>query len=207
MSARGSYQTRQQEAVARLFENRPDSCLTAEEAYQELEKELSREGLAIGKTTVYRAIVKAGSCASTPRRKAASRLIISSTAAGRATCTSAACAAAPWSTCTAARSTCSRSICPIITAFRWTRDGRCSTACAPPVKTRRKPIDSSDRCSFLRYCAAFFPFACPGGIVGGTCPASAGSRRLSRLRFCPGHRRGRGGGHAAATARGGRSFL
>ena len=39
MSARGSYQTRQQEAVARLFENRPDSCLTAEEAYQELEKE------------------------------------------------------------------------------------------------------------------------------------------------------------------------
>ena len=43
MSARGSYQTRQQEAVARLFENRPDSCLTAEEAYQELEKELSRE--------------------------------------------------------------------------------------------------------------------------------------------------------------------
>ena len=56
MSARGSYQTRQQEAVARLFENQPDSCLTAEEAYQELEKELSREGLAIGKTTVYRAI-------------------------------------------------------------------------------------------------------------------------------------------------------
>ena len=58
MSARGSYQTRQQEAVARLFENRPDSCLTAEEAYQELEKELSREGLAIGKTTVYRAITR-----------------------------------------------------------------------------------------------------------------------------------------------------
>lgn len=58
MSARGSYQTRQQEAVAWLFENRPDSCLTAEEAYQELEKELSREGLAIGKTTVYRAITR-----------------------------------------------------------------------------------------------------------------------------------------------------
>ena len=58
MAVRGSYQTRQQESVARLFESRPDSCLTAEEAYQELEKELNREGRAIGKTTVYRAITR-----------------------------------------------------------------------------------------------------------------------------------------------------
>lgn len=49
---RGAYQTRQQEAVQALFENRAEDCLTAEEAY----RALADSG--IGKTTVYRAIAR-----------------------------------------------------------------------------------------------------------------------------------------------------
>lgn len=52
MSQRGNYQTRQQEAVETLFAKRPEECLSAEEAYQEL----SQAGFDIGKTTIYRVI-------------------------------------------------------------------------------------------------------------------------------------------------------
>ena len=52
MSQRGTYQTRQQEAVCALFASRPEECLTAEEAYQAL----FRAGSDVSKTTVYRAI-------------------------------------------------------------------------------------------------------------------------------------------------------
>ena len=52
MSQRGTYQTRQQEAVCALFAARPQECLTAEEAYQALKL----TGEDVGKTTVYRAI-------------------------------------------------------------------------------------------------------------------------------------------------------
>lgn len=51
---RGSYQTRQQEAVAALFERMQENCMTAEEAY----RKLLDEGMDVGKTTVYRAITK-----------------------------------------------------------------------------------------------------------------------------------------------------
>lgn len=54
MASRGSYQTRRQEAVAALFEARPDECLTAEEAYEAL----TAGGMVVGKTTVYRAIAR-----------------------------------------------------------------------------------------------------------------------------------------------------
>lgn len=54
MSQRGSYQTRQQEALEALFSKRTEECLTAEEAYQAL----IASGLDIGKTTVYRAIAR-----------------------------------------------------------------------------------------------------------------------------------------------------
>lgn len=52
MSQRGTYQTRQQEAVCALFAARPQECLTAEEAYQALKL----TGEDVGKTTVYRTI-------------------------------------------------------------------------------------------------------------------------------------------------------
>lgn len=52
MPQRGTYQTRQQEAVCALFASRPEDCLTAEEAYQALFK----TGSDVSKTTVYRAI-------------------------------------------------------------------------------------------------------------------------------------------------------
>ena len=51
---RGSYQTRQQEAVTELFEQMQAQCLTAEEAY----RLLLDKGMDVGKTTVYRAITK-----------------------------------------------------------------------------------------------------------------------------------------------------
>lgn len=51
---RGSYQTRQQEAVADLFERMQAQCLTADEAY----RLLLDNGMEVGKTTVYRAITK-----------------------------------------------------------------------------------------------------------------------------------------------------
>lgn len=54
MAQRGTYQTRQQEAVCSLFASRPNDCLTAEEAYQAL----LQSGLDVGKTTVYRAVTR-----------------------------------------------------------------------------------------------------------------------------------------------------
>lgn len=51
---RGTYQTRQQDAVAELFARQPESCLTAEEAY----RQLKNDGMDVGKTTVYRAITR-----------------------------------------------------------------------------------------------------------------------------------------------------
>ena len=54
MAGRGAYQTKQQEAVATLFQRRAEDCLTPEEAHAALE----RQGLGIGKTTVYRAIAR-----------------------------------------------------------------------------------------------------------------------------------------------------
>lgn len=54
MPQRGSYQTKQQEAVAALFCKRATECLTAEEAYEAL----TSQGMDVGKTTVYRAITK-----------------------------------------------------------------------------------------------------------------------------------------------------
>ena len=54
MPQRGTYQTRQQEAVCALFASRPEDCLTAEEAYQALFK----AGSDVSKTTVYRAITR-----------------------------------------------------------------------------------------------------------------------------------------------------
>lgn len=52
MSQRGTYQTRQQDAIIALFRDRPDNCLSVEEAYQLL----TDSGMEIGKTTVYRTI-------------------------------------------------------------------------------------------------------------------------------------------------------
>lgn len=54
MSTRGSYQTRQQEAVVQLFHQRPEDCLSAEEVYQLLDA----QGLTVGKTTVYRSLTR-----------------------------------------------------------------------------------------------------------------------------------------------------
>lgn len=54
MAPRGSYQTRQQEAVEALFSSRAEECLTAEDAY----RLLTQEGLDVGKTTVYRSIAR-----------------------------------------------------------------------------------------------------------------------------------------------------
>lgn len=54
MSQRGTYQTRQQEAIEALFSARAEDCLTAEEAHQAL----MEKGMDIGKTTVYRAITR-----------------------------------------------------------------------------------------------------------------------------------------------------
>lgn len=54
MSQRGTYQTRQQEAIEALFCAREQECMTAEEVYQAL----SDSGMDIGKTTVYRAITR-----------------------------------------------------------------------------------------------------------------------------------------------------
>ena len=54
MSQRGAYQTRQQEAIEELFADRPEECLTAEDAYNALHD----KGMEIGKTTVYRAITR-----------------------------------------------------------------------------------------------------------------------------------------------------
>lgn len=54
MAQRGSYQTRQQEAVEALFSSRAEECLTAEDAY----RLLTQEGLDVGKTTVYRSIAR-----------------------------------------------------------------------------------------------------------------------------------------------------
>lgn len=51
---RGNYQTRQQEAVAALFERSPEACMTADEAY----RKLLDTGMDVGKTTVYRAMTK-----------------------------------------------------------------------------------------------------------------------------------------------------
>ena len=54
MSQRGTYQTRQQEAIEALFSAREQDCLTAEEVHQAL----MESGMDIGKTTVYRAITR-----------------------------------------------------------------------------------------------------------------------------------------------------
>jgi len=51
---RGNYQTRQQEAVAALFERRAEACLTADETY----RLLLDAGMDVGKTTVYRTITR-----------------------------------------------------------------------------------------------------------------------------------------------------
>ena len=52
MSERGDYRTRQREAVLRHFASQPDRPMTADEVHQDL----SRSGLHIGRTTVYRCI-------------------------------------------------------------------------------------------------------------------------------------------------------
>lgn len=52
MSERGDYKTRQREAVLKLYASLPGRPLTAGEAYQEL----TRLGMHIGRTTVYRCI-------------------------------------------------------------------------------------------------------------------------------------------------------
>lgn len=54
MSQRGSYQTRQQEALESLFARHPGECLTADEAH----RALIESGMDIGKTTVYRVITR-----------------------------------------------------------------------------------------------------------------------------------------------------
>lgn len=51
---RGTYQTKQQDAVENLFSARQEECLSAEEAY----KLLVEQGFEIGKTTVYRVITR-----------------------------------------------------------------------------------------------------------------------------------------------------
>ena len=54
MKERGKYQTRQQEAVAMLFQSEPALCLTAEEIFLRL----LAAGMDVGKTTVYRAVTR-----------------------------------------------------------------------------------------------------------------------------------------------------
>jgi len=54
MSQRGTYQTRQQEAIESLFASRAEECLTAETVYNALQL----QGMDVGKTTVYRAITR-----------------------------------------------------------------------------------------------------------------------------------------------------
>lgn len=54
MPSRGSYQTRQQEAIEALFARDPELCLTADEAH----RALLESGMDIGKTTVYRVITR-----------------------------------------------------------------------------------------------------------------------------------------------------
>ena len=54
IARRGAYQSRRQEAVAALFEQRPEECLTAEECWQAL----AQTGQDMGKTTVYRAVTR-----------------------------------------------------------------------------------------------------------------------------------------------------
>ncbi len=49
LPVRGQYQTRQKEAVAAYFRQRPEDCLTADELYAAL-------GADVGMTTVYRAV-------------------------------------------------------------------------------------------------------------------------------------------------------
>ena len=51
---RGTYQTKQQEAIENLFSSLGQDCITADEAY----RRLVEQGLEIGKTTVYRAITR-----------------------------------------------------------------------------------------------------------------------------------------------------
>lgn len=51
---RGSYQTKQQEAIEKLFSTLGQACFTADEAH----RMLAEKGLEIGKTTVYRAITR-----------------------------------------------------------------------------------------------------------------------------------------------------
>lgn len=51
---RGTYQTRQQEAIEALFHKRSTDCLTAEDVYHAL----LEAGMDVGKTTVYRAITR-----------------------------------------------------------------------------------------------------------------------------------------------------
>ena len=51
---RGSYQTKQQEAILALFQAEPNLCLTAEEVHLRL----LALGLDVGKTTVYRGVTR-----------------------------------------------------------------------------------------------------------------------------------------------------
>lgn len=51
---RKTYQTKQRNAVLALFQQQEDCCFTVEEAYLQL----AAKGLAVGKTTVYRAITR-----------------------------------------------------------------------------------------------------------------------------------------------------
>ena len=51
---RGNYQTKQQDAVEKLFLSVGETCLTAEEVYHQL----TEKGLDIGQTTVYRVITR-----------------------------------------------------------------------------------------------------------------------------------------------------
>lgn len=54
MSERKPYRTRQRNAVLACFENQPQKLMTAQEVYGQLKA----QGLAIGRTTVYRAVAK-----------------------------------------------------------------------------------------------------------------------------------------------------
>ena len=54
MKVRGTYQTKQQEAIAALFQANTALCLTADEIHLQL----SEKGEDIGRTTVYRAITR-----------------------------------------------------------------------------------------------------------------------------------------------------
>ena len=54
MPPRGDYQTERKDAVEAYFKQHADQCLTAEECC----RYLSDHGMAIGKTTIYRAVTK-----------------------------------------------------------------------------------------------------------------------------------------------------